>query len=201
MGHPAESVEFWAVCDLYGERDAAVRRYGYRDRDLLRWQHGPEDGGSEWRRGKVHNLDADLGRAQYFGDIQRQRQLYRQFGFADTDGELGDRTRVLRPKRTGPWNPTPSTPLRAGSSAKCAQGLGTRQRGLFEGESHNGRNSTISTEGITPAPHLHLNFVTITHSVHSHDTRRGWAISSIAHLRVCQLLRNRILFKRDLRLR
>jgi hypothetical protein len=27
------------------------------------------------RRGKVHNLDTDRGRAQHYGDIQRERQL------------------------------------------------------------------------------------------------------------------------------
>jgi hypothetical protein len=41
------------------------------------------------RRGKVHNFDADLGRSQHHGHVPWQHQLYRQFGFADTDGELG----------------------------------------------------------------------------------------------------------------
>ena len=63
----------------------------HRVSDLLRWHDGPEDCGSERRRGKVHNLDADLGRAHHHGNVQRQHQLYRQFGFADTDGELGNR--------------------------------------------------------------------------------------------------------------
>ena len=40
FGFLAESVKLWAVCDLYGERDAAVQRYGQRISDLLRWHDG-----------------------------------------------------------------------------------------------------------------------------------------------------------------
>src|SRR5208337_1951376 len=89
IGFVAESVEPQAVCNLYGKRDAAVQRHGQGDRDLLRWHNGAEDCVPERRKGKVHNLDAGLGRAQHHGDVQRQRELSRKFGFVDADGELG----------------------------------------------------------------------------------------------------------------
>jgi hypothetical protein len=88
FGFLAESVELRAVCDLYDERDATVQRYGQGDSDLLRWHDGPEDYVPERRGGQVYDLDADGWLAQHHGDLQRQCQLHRQFGFADTNGKL-----------------------------------------------------------------------------------------------------------------
>ena len=58
------------------------------DGELLRWHDAPENCVPERRGRKIYNFDAYLRLAHYHSNVQRQRQLYRQFGFGDPEGEL-----------------------------------------------------------------------------------------------------------------